>query len=298
MTGSTGAGSIISSRRHPLVIRLRKIARRPALARRFGFFLLDGVHLFEEALASPHQPETILITPGLRRSPAGRSLVARMKKRAWPIQEATDDLLEGIAATDTPQGVLGLFHRPTGEPRRHLPHPGAAPTGEPPKTSSELLALVLAGVQDPVNLGVLARAAWVFGCHGLVTLEKTVDPFHPRALRASSGTLLHLNVAAGVSHDDLRTWIDAGQILLVELVPRRGAPLSAFSAHGRPCAILLGSEGRGIPRELADLCRQHCSIAMIDGADSLGVAAAGTIALYVITRRLADAGGTGTRAAQ
>jgi TrmH family RNA methyltransferase len=298
MTGSTGAGSIISSRRHPLVIRLRKIARRPSLARRFGLFLLDGVHLFEEALASSHPPETILITPGLRRSPAGRSLVTRMKKRAWPIQETTDDLLETIAATDTPQGVLGLFHRPTGEPHRHLPRPDAPTIGEPPKTNSELRALVLAGVQDPVNLGVLARAAWVFGCHGLVTLEKTVDPFHPRALRASSGTLLRLNVAAGVSHDDLRSWIDADRILLVELVPHQGTPLSAFSAQGHPCAILLGSEGRGIPRELADICREHRSISMIEGADSLGVAAAGTIALYVITRRLADEGGARTHAAE
>jgi TrmH family RNA methyltransferase len=259
----------IASHRHPVAVRLRKLSRRPVLARREGVFLLDGVHLLEEALSSPHVPETILIAPRLDATAPGQALRAAMTGRGWPLLRVTDELLESVAPTTTPQGVLGLFRRPSmpGLPQPVAHAPGAA-------------ALILAGLQDPANLGAIARAARVFACPLLITLAGTVDPYHPRATRASSGSLLHLTIVPDAPEPDLRSWVEQWRVRAVALVPRDGRAIPARAPGDPPLALVLGSEGAGIPPAVEALCSERWSIPMAEGAESLGVAAAGAIALY------------------
>jgi RNA methyltransferase, TrmH family len=270
---------MIASRRHPLAVRARKLARRPALARRDAVFLLDGVHLLEEALASPFVPETVFVAPRLDSTRAGAALRAEMTRRGWPLLDVTDDLLESIAPTATPQGALALFPRPAAPA---LPRPAASAPGA--------TALILAGLQDPANLGALARAALVFACPLLVTLAGTVDPYHPRATRASSGAVLRLTVVPDVTEADLRTWVEETGVRLAALVPRGGRGIRAHAAGDGPLALVLGSEGAGIAPEIEALCAERWSIPMAEGAESLGVAAAGAIALYAARNESSPAG--------
>jgi len=218
----------LASHRHPLAVRLRRLGRRPALARREGVYLLDGVHLLEEALAAQAIPETVLIAPRLAAAAAGAALVAAMRERGWPLLTVTDDLLASVAPTTTPQGVLGLFRRPSAPalPAVVRPAPGAA-------------ALILAGLQDPVNLGALARAARVFACPLLITLAGSADPYHPRSTRASSGSLLHLTVFPEVSEPALRSWLERGPVTPVALVPRGGDALPPRTPGDPPLALAL-----------------------------------------------------------
>lgn len=264
----------ILSRRHPLLVRVRKLARHSPAAREEAAFLLDGIHLLEEALRSPHAPEAILVAPRLSRTEAGRRLHQALQDRRWPLHAVSDELFDDLAATQTPQGVLGLFARPA---PRALPAPAA---GAP------LAALVLAGLQDPLNLGALARSAWAFGCPLLVTTAATVDPFHPRALRASSGALLHLAVSTDVEPGALRDWLARHALAALALVPRGGRPLEEAAVPFSPggAVLLLGSEGRGLPAEIEELCTERLTITMRGDLDSLGVAAAGSIALHSLSR--------------
>ncbi|MCK4415002.1 MAG: RNA methyltransferase [Candidatus Eisenbacteria sp.] len=265
----------VTSRRHPDIVRIRKYARRPALTQPAGCFLLDGIHLFEEALAASCAAETVLWSPRLERQAAGRVLLARMRGAGWPLRAVTDDLLDTLALTRSPQGVVGLFRRRPG------PHPLPRPLPAAPMGTA---ALVLAGLQDPVNVGVLGRAARAFGCPLLIALDDTVDPFHPRALRASSGLLLHLEVATAISEAQLRAWIDDQKLRAAALVPRGGEPLAVAATTAGGVVLVLGSEGRGLAPTLEAACTQRWCIPMAAGIDSLGVAAAGTIALYALAQ--------------
>lgn len=270
----------LTSRRHPLIRRIRRMAARPAIARREACFLLDGVHLCEEALDAGRIPEVLLCAPRLERTASGRDLLRRAHSAAWPMQPITDDILAAIALTNSPQGVLGLFRRP----------PTAAPQalerlarGAAPSSGSRAVRILgLDGVQDPVNLGVLARAAWAFGCHGLLTLPETVDPFHPRALRASSGMLLRLALATDVPADQLISWSAAEHLRIVRLATQNGMPLDTLAPAERPILLLVGSEGQGFSREVADLAAEDVTIEIRPQAESLGVAAAGAIAIYAL----------------
>jgi TrmH family RNA methyltransferase len=274
MSPRAEGSSPLASHRHPVAVRLRKLGRRPALARREGVFVLDGVHLFEEALISPIVPETILIAPRLETTAPGQALAAAMRERGWPLLRVTDELLGSVAPTATPQGILGLFRRPAA--------PGLPPVVD---QATGAAALILAGLQDPVNLGALARAARVFACPLLVTLAGTVDPYHPRATRASSGSLLHLTVVPDVPEPALRSWLERRPVRAVALVPRGGGGFPSRAPGVPPLAFVLGSEGAGIPPAVEALCAERWSIPMAAGAESLGVAAAGAIALYAASAR-------------
>jgi TrmH family RNA methyltransferase len=263
--GAGSPGAPIQSRRHPLIVRMRRLVRRPQLMRREQAFLLDGIHLLEEALSAQHAPETILIAPRLSRTEAGRSLLERMTHLNWPLVHVADELLDDLGATQTPQGVIALVRRRASS---ELPDPPRA---------ARLAALILAGLQDPHNVGAL-------GCRTLVATPGTVDPYHPRALRASSGALLHLTVITDATPDALAAWFARTGQRAIGLVPRSGLRLDRFVAGSTPIALVLGSEGHGIPAEVGCLCAENVTIPMTGELDSLGVAAAGSIALYALTR--------------
>jgi TrmH family RNA methyltransferase len=261
----------LSSPRHPLLIACRKLRRRPAEGRRRRLLLLDGVHLLEEALASPYPPRAILCAPRLGRGEAGRRLLTTIRRRGWPTWEVPDAILAGLSETQTPQGILGLFERP-----KPTPLPGYS---SPPPVGLE--ALILAGLQDPRNVGALARTAYAFGARRLITLAGTADPLHPRALRASAGALLHLTLHPDMPLEELRRWVRQAPLHPVALLPHGGGDPRALTGCNRPIALLLGAEGHGLPPRLAEVCETSLSFPIREGFDSLAVVAAGSIALYL-----------------
>jgi TrmH family RNA methyltransferase len=271
-----------------VAVQIRRIARRPQAGRRMGLFLLDGIHLVEEALDSPHHPESLLCSPKLETTPRGRRLFERIVDRKWPLLLATDELVASLAPTDAPQGILGLFRRPTEPPEALLPR-AAAGEGDR-RWPSPARGLLLAGLQDPTNVGALARTARALACPLLVTSAETADPYHVRALRASSGAMLGMQVAAGVALADLAAWAAQERALLIGLDARRGRPVIELAAlreqDARPQMLVLGSEGAGIPEPVDRLCTEHVRIPMVAAAESLGVLAAGTIALHEWARGL------------
>lgn len=266
---------VITSAKHPEAVALRKLLRRPQRCRRQGLFVLDGPHLFEEALGSAHQAAFILATERFLEDPARAALVAGLRARGWPLRPVAEPVLAGLAPTEHPQGILGAFRRPAAADLA-APAAGAGLAARP-----GIAGLVLTGLQDPGNLGALARTAFALGCNRLVTTAGTVDPYHARALRGSSGALLHMRVTPDLAADDLLARLRAREpaARLAALVARGGAWPPRIDDPAR-VYLVLGSEGAGVDPALEDHCAWRWTIPMRPEAESLGVAAAGAIALY------------------
>lgn len=127
-------------------------------------------------------------------------------------------------------------------------------------------------VADPGNVGTLIRSADAFGA-GVTLSEGCADPVGPRALRASAGAIFRV---------PLVDW-DAAPRRRVALVAHGGLPLEDASLEA-PLTFLLGSERAGLPDDL--VAQSHkVTISLPGDAESLNVAAAGTIALYELSRR-------------
>ncbi len=253
--------------KHDLPGTIRDLHRRRGRERR-GRTLAEGVRLVEEALASGVTVDGAVVSPALDATPRGRALHDALAARGVHVEAVSDREFAALADTEHPQGVLAVVALPAWEAEALRPT-----AGHP--------VLVLDGVQDPGNVGTVARTALALGAAGLVALPGTAELANPKVLRASMGALfrlpaLHLEAAAlpgWLRATDTECWVaEAG-----------GEPIGR-GRPTRPVAIVLGNEGAGVHPEVAALADRRVGIPLAPGAESLNVAAAAAILLYEVTR--------------
>ena len=230
--------------------------------------ILEGPHLIAEALAAGLNLSCVLATPDFLASAAGRRLEPRLPVR--PLATAPR-LLEELADSDSPRGIVAAAS---------LPRPDVA--GLPLRAGG--IYVYAEGLQDPGNLGALARVAEASGASGLCLSPGTVHPNHPRALRASAGSLLRLPVAVAAAATELGDRLAPLAPRWAALVSRGGQDLFAASLTG--CVILaLGAEGGGLSAEALATADVELTIPLAPPVESLNVATAAAVALFELRRR-------------
>ncbi len=143
---------------------------------------------------------------------------------------------------------------------------------------------MLDGVQDPGNAGAVVRAAEAFGATGVAFLKGSVNPYNPKSLRASAGSIFRLPLVAALEESALLAALEQKQVTLYAAVPHDGRLLSEADLTG-PSAILIGSEGRGVSPRL-----QHEASGIripTTGVESLNAAVAAGVMLYEASRQRA-----------
>lgn len=245
---------------------VRALHRRRSRERE-GLFLAEGVRVVEELLEAGIVLRLTLVSPSLEDTERGGRLAARLEA-AGDVKHVPDGELATLADTASGQGVLVVAESPGSSLS------AVAPTGAS-------VVLVLDGVQDPGNLGTLARSAAAFGCDALVCLPGTVDPWNPRAVRGSAGALFRQPVVQP-SLEELWEWLDRHGYLLLG-ADAAGDPVT----HGDPLpqrvALALGNEGAGLRETVRRRCDRLVAVPMRGGTESLNVAVAGAILLYELT---------------
>jgi RNA methyltransferase, TrmH family len=290
--GAADGGAILTSRDNRWLKEFR-MALRGGLPTESGFVGVEGVRLVEEALRSACPIHAVLFSEsGERHHERLAPFIDRMEI-AFPVLRTTDRLFEGLADTEHPQGVAALV-QPRVATFDDLVRAGAC---------SPLL-VVLAGVQDPGNVGTILRTAAAFGATGAVTAASgqsgTANPFSPKALRASAGAALHLPILAGMSLPILLTQLKIAAVHTLatsvhETVTRpadaqkemEGQPMLAPWEVDwcQPVALLVGNEGAGLPEEIERSADARIRIPMSSGIESLNAAAAAAVLFYEAARQ-------------
>lgn len=245
---------------------MRKLHRR-SFRERERAFLLEGPAPVSEALRMGHVLEEVLLEAG---SPAASEVRPLAEDAGVPILDVSRPVMEAASGTATPQGVLAVARMPATR-FEELPE-GAA------------LILVSAGVSDPGNAGTLLRSALAAGADAMVFLAGSVDPFGPKTVRASAGTVLRTPILSGVEWDVCRDALHRRGIRTVGSAARSGVPLDDADLGGR-IALVVGNEAAGLPKGLLDDLDEIVSIPMPGPVESLNAAVAGSILLFEITRR-------------
>jgi len=242
----TVSDSLISSPDNELVKRLRRLAAE----RRPGELLLEGPRVIGQALAAGVRLELLAVREGEEfEFEADRAVIL------------TRGVFRNVAQTEHPQGVVAIGRRGEASFAEAL---AAARAARWP-------LVVLDRVQDPGNVGAIARTAAAAGAPALVALEGTADPFGPKAVRASAGHVFSLLVArAGWADLEGLRCLGAGV---------GGKPVDEVDLAGAE-ALVLGSEAHGLSRPL-----ELVALPMAPGVESLNVAAAAAVLLYEIRRR-------------
>ena len=252
--------------RHHSLQRLRRLSRRRSARTGEGAFVLDGPTLLADALAAGIVVEEVVAEPG-----CPEALLAEAAAAGATVRRAPVGALARAVDTVTPHGVAAvarMAERAAGDVL------GAAGP----------LALVLIGVSDPGNAGTLLRSAEASGAGAVVFSDGSVDPFGPKCVRSSAGSVLRLAVARdGDSADALAACAAHGR-RTVGTVVRAGTPYDTVDLRG-PVALVLGNEAHGLPPGVAEAVDEAVTIPMAGRAESLNVAMAGTVLCFEAMRQ-------------
>ncbi len=238
---------------------------------RKGLYLIEGIHLLEEARQARVPLEVVLYSPQVFSTIRGERLVAGLREAGYRCLAVTGELMAAMSSTVTPPGIVGIAPIPIADLAGIL----AAPLP---------LLMIAAGIQDPGNLGTIWRTALGAGATGLVLTRGSVDPFSPKVVRAAMGASFRLPVAGGVEPYALARELRAAGIRLV--VADVGAPLVFWQADLRgPLALAVGSENHGPGPELVAAASARVGIPLAGPVDSLNAAVAAALLLYEALRQ-------------
>jgi TrmH family RNA methyltransferase len=264
----------ITSRQNPLVKRFRRI--RDGAERHYVF--LEGIRLIEEALDAGAHFESVAYTPDVESSERGPALLKSLRGVQCRGALVSKQVMDAIADTESPQGVVAVVSRPYYEPAdvfRNKPQ----------------LIVVADQLQDPGNIGAIVRTAEAMGATSLVTTRKTVDPFNRKALRASMGSALRLPVATDVAPPEVVRLCREHKIQIVTAQPLRAGPRASASKpcdkamRTGPVALVVCREGGAVASDVLAGADSFAHIPMKPGVDSLNVAAAAAVLLYEAARQ-------------
>lgn len=225
--------------------------------------VLEGTHLVVEALRLGLALETVLATAEFAASAEGREVLALLPR---PPLIAASRLLASLADADSPRGLLAVCR---------LPRAGLAAVV--PRASA--IWLFLDRIQDPGNLGALARVAEGLGAEGLLLSDGCADPNHARALRASAGSLLRLPLAVHIDPAAARERFRPIQARWLGLEAHRGALSLGQLEPGGPAVLAVGGEGPGLSAATRAQLDTAVTIPLHGRLESLNVAVAAALAL-------------------
>jgi RNA methyltransferase, TrmH family len=256
----------IDSRQNARVKELRR-AFAESSPNEQGEVAIDGMHLVEEAIRSGLRLATVFF------SESARERVHKLLPQLSSHTEALllpDSVFASAVPTETPQGIAALVR---------VKHASLANILE----AQPALLMVSAGLQDPGNLGTIARSAEAFGVTGLLLGERTVSPWNWKALRASAGSLFRVPTAKAELDSSLSE-IKTRHIRVLATSSHKGKAISDVDLRG-PVAFVIGNEGSGVPKDVLAQADETVAIPQSSRIESLNAGIAASILLYEAARQ-------------
>lgn len=221
-------------------------------------YLIEGLHLVEEALKSKAAIEAVLIREDVLEE--YMDMLALKEVKTIIVTEEISDLLSDAV---TEQGITAVIKS----------------VESPDNISGDKPVLLLDEVQDPGNLGTLIRTADAAGFEGVIIGRGSVDLYNPKALRSAQGSHFHL----AVIHDDIEKWVEKFKD---KSIPVYGTALDERAVSYRSIepqnqfGLIVGNEGNGVNPEILEQTTENLYIPIKGQAESLNVAIAASVLMF------------------
>lgn len=236
------------------------------IRRREGRFLAEGQKVVKEALRSSWGIEYFLVRSD--KAALWQPLLSTMAGKGT--YELTESEWKRISQDKESEGVAALMTIPRIRSHQEIS----------PECERRLILLYQAG--NPSNLGAILRSAHWFGVETILLSKGSVDFTHPKVIRASMGSVFHLEIIDHVDFPQCLTEIQKHYTLLGTTV---GEGVPPHPVEDKPSAILLGSESHGLPEELLARTNEQWCIPRLGNAESLSLPQAVAIILYEWTKK-------------
>ena len=257
---------MITSTRNRRIVEARKLTHRKHRKRQ-GRFLVEGLQIIHMALDAGARPLEAFYCEDFFTGPEAPTLLKRLKTAGATLLPVAPHVMESLSERDEPQGLVVTFalfeHRL-----------------EDVSLPDQALLLVLDRLQDPGNLGTLIRTADAVGASAVILLEPCVDPFDPKTVRGTMGSLFNVPLVRTGQPDTLFRWLTSQQVHIIGADAREGIAWGEGLWHGR-VALVLGNEARGLSADVREHIHAYARLPIVGKAESLNVAVAGGVLMYL-----------------
>lgn len=241
----------ITSRKNPLLQQVKRLFSSKKERESSGLFAADGTKLLEEAVRYERGLETVILSDGIE---------VPLLPDSVRLVRVPEDVMESISPMASPQGAVFLCRLPASVPFE--PKPGM---------------LLLDGIQDPGNLGTILRTADALDVP-VALLEGCADAYSHKVVRASMGAVFRTRVITATWETARQRFVSAGIPVAVTALDERAVDIRR--ARLSAMAVVIGSEGQGVRREILEAADQKLIIPMNSHCESLNAAVAAAIAMW------------------
>ncbi|MDP3014394.1 MAG: RNA methyltransferase [Candidatus Subteraquimicrobiales bacterium] len=248
------------------VIKLRDKKGRDSLK----LMIIDGYRAINLALNNGFALKELFYCEKFFNSRGERILIERTQQNGARIFHLSEKVFKKIAYGDNPEGVLAI----TGQVKKSL---ADLPLGK------SALFVVLESVEKPGNLGAILRSADSVGAKGIIVCDNQTDIYNPNVIRSSRGTFFTVPVVEATSRDAIQ-WLKQNQVKIIVSTPMAKVEYYQLD-YKDSCAIVLGSEDKGISSAWQEAAGFKIKIPMRGQADSLNVSIAAAVILYEALRQ-------------
>lgn len=256
---------LITSKDNPNIKLFRKLTESKKCRRETGMFPLEGIRLISDAILENAELHSVFVTESFSDKqgealnfPSGTSLFV-----------ITDELGKSISDTSSAQGVFAVC--------KAVPKPNFSRT-----VKQGGRYLLLCNIQDPGNLGTIIRTADAVGLDG-VFLSDCCEMYNPKVIRSTMGSLFRLNVSEAGFEEIFPLFAERGVPTYAAVVDGDAVSLTdcGFAEGG---AVLIGNEGNGLPKDIAERCTKKLTIKMNGNINSLNAAMAAGIIMWELVK--------------
>jgi TrmH family RNA methyltransferase len=260
---------LITSTRNPRIVEARKLDQRKHRERQ-GRFLVEGLQILHMALDAAQEadanPIEVFYCKKLFAGTEAPALLERFRQTGAELVAVSEQVMRSLSERDAPQGITATFAL-------------FETSFEEIQLMGRELVVVLDRLQDPGNVGALIRTADAVGAAAIVLIEPCVDPFDPKTVRGSMGSLFNLPLARTEDIPALFDWLSGQGLRPV------GADAHQGKAGGQGVwqggiALILGNEARGLSEDVRTYVKDWARLPIVGKAESLNVAVAGGVLMY------------------
>lgn len=233
-----------------------------------GKFLIEGVRLCREALISNVNMELVLYTREGFQSVGVKAVITEIQRRGVPNLLVSSAVMKSLVDTVSPQGVLAVISR----------------ISSPQNPYQGKVLLLLDRVRDPGNVGTIIRTADAAGADGVILSRESADPFSPKVLRSTMGSIFHLPVLVDADSRDVVADLKKKGFGIYIAEPKAKRSHTQIK-YPRRFLLVVGNETRGPRADLRILADEFISVPIRGRAESLNVSLATGVILYEALRQ-------------
>ena len=260
--------NIITSKDNPTIKLYQKLSSSKKERLQYGLFVLEGLRIVLDALREESGITQLILTEKAHERFGEELLQADLRNTRTIV--ISNELGNRIASTESTQGVFAMCRIPLQRKVQSILRDGGK-------------YLVLFGLQDPGNVGMMIRTADALGIDGVI-LSGSCDLYSPKVIRSTMGSVFRMNIAVENDTETLFAELgQAGAVTSAAVIDKDAVPVTECDFTGTQ-AVFIGNEGNGLPAVTAQRCTRRVIIPMHGNINSLNAAMAAGILMWELKR--------------